>query len=136
MKSHTDDRDIYIALMVALPLFFLLLWAAMTSGFPVGLCWIYRTFGIYCPGCGGTRALLALAAGRPLRAFFYHPPAVLVLTALAVYLPVQTVCRVRKKPVPAWCRYRPRYLWLLLALLVGNCLLRNILSIGAGIRLD
>ena len=29
-------------------------------------CMVYRLFGFYCPGCGGTRAVSALLAGHPL----------------------------------------------------------------------
>ena len=36
-------------------------------------CLFYRLTGLYCPGCGGTRALYALVYGHPLRSFFYHP---------------------------------------------------------------
>ena len=29
--------------------------------------------GIYCPGCGGTRAFIALCRGHIIRSFIYHP---------------------------------------------------------------
>ena len=29
--------------------------------------------GLYCPGCGGTRAVIALFNGHPVRSFLYHP---------------------------------------------------------------
>lgn len=36
-------------------------------------CIVYRLFGIYCPGCGGTRALSALLQGHFLVSAWYHP---------------------------------------------------------------
>lgn len=39
-------------------------------------------FRIYCPGCGGTRALEALLCGDVLRSFLLNPPLWLLLTLL------------------------------------------------------
>ena len=36
-------------------------------------CFFDKVLGIYCPGCGGTRALTALVHGRLLEALWYHP---------------------------------------------------------------
>ncbi len=50
-------------------------------------CYIYEMTGIYCPGCGGTRSVLALLKGQVWTAFKYNPGViVLVLTALFAIL--------------------------------------------------
>lgn len=36
-------------------------------------CRIHKTTGLYCPGCGGTRALDALFHGHIIQSFMYHP---------------------------------------------------------------
>lgn len=36
-------------------------------------CLFHELTGLYCPGCGGTRALKALLMGRPLLSILYHP---------------------------------------------------------------
>lgn len=36
-------------------------------------CMMQKLTGLYCPGCGGTRAVRALLAGHPLQSFLYHP---------------------------------------------------------------
>ena len=36
-------------------------------------CLFHELTGFYCPGCGGTRAVLALLAGHPVLSFLYHP---------------------------------------------------------------
>ena len=36
-------------------------------------CIFYSAFGLYCPGCGGTRAVSALLHGQILTSFICHP---------------------------------------------------------------
>jgi len=38
-------------------------------------CLFQRMTGLYCPGCGGTRAVRALLSGHPVLSFLYHPVA-------------------------------------------------------------
>ena len=45
-------------------------------------CVFYEKFHLYCPGCGGTHAVLCLLHGDIVGSFFYHP---FVLYAAAVY---------------------------------------------------
>ena len=88
--------------------------------------------GGYCPGCGGTRAVIALAHGQMLKALYYHP-AVPVLAALGgVYLVSQTVWRMRGRR--GWVlRYDPRWPAALAGLFLVNCAVRNLLWLGFGI---
>ena len=46
--------------------------------------------GLYCPGCGGTRAVRALFSGHPVLSFFYHP-LVLYMAAVAVWYVVSWI---------------------------------------------
>ena len=36
-------------------------------------CPLYEKTGYYCPGCGGTRAMIAISNGRILESLYYHP---------------------------------------------------------------
>lgn len=98
-------------------------------------CAIYQYTGIYCPACGGTRALLALAKGRVLSALYYHPLVPYSLLVYVCYLAEETRERLfpgrRRVPLRFWkgCVYAG------LAFLLGNVLLRNILKFGFGIFL-
>lgn len=46
---------------------------ARERGIAVNLCPLRSAAGIPCPTCGGTRAALALFAGRPVEAFLLNP---------------------------------------------------------------
>ncbi len=46
-------------------------------------CYVRETVGLYCPGCGGTRAFVYLLHGHFLQSFFAHP---IVLYTAIVYL--------------------------------------------------
>ncbi len=47
-------------------------------------CPLFKRFGLYCFGCGGTRALRALSSGNISGAFF-HNPVLIVLMPVAGY---------------------------------------------------
>ena len=47
-----------------------LFWLFLTGRMP---CLFHEWTGLYCPGCGGTRALKALLRGHPILSFWYHP---------------------------------------------------------------
>ena len=63
-------------------------------------CPIHQAFGILCPGCGGTRALLALLHGD-LPAAWHLNPLLLSLTPLLVVYAIQTLRRGAPPRVPA-----------------------------------
>lgn len=78
-RKPSTDRTFYIlGLILAVP--FSLLWLLQTSErFHFNLmklippCIFHRLSGLYCPGCGGTRAVKALMEGHFVASFFHHP---------------------------------------------------------------
>ena len=61
------------------------------QGFP---CLFHLLTGLYCPGCGGTRAFRALLAGNLLLSIRYHP----LVAYMAVVLTAELVSRAAKNP--------------------------------------
>ena len=53
------------------------------QGFP---CLFHLLTGLYCPGCGGTRAVRAMAAGNLRLSFQYHPLVLYTAAVLTVEL--------------------------------------------------
>lgn len=126
------DREAFPALWITAVALLLcyLLWRAV--GRPtVSGCWIYSTYQVYCPGCGGTRALTALAHGHLLRSAYYNPAVPLAGVTVALYLTTQTLKRLRG--CGRALHYSVRWPRTLAAVLLINCLVRNLLWLGFGI---
>ena len=101
-------------------------------GLSCGLCTMH--LGGYCPGCGGTRALTALAHGQVVRSMYYHPAVPFAAVSAGGYLASLTVWRLRGRRARV-LRWDIRWLYAFLALLAANCALRNLLWFGFGIPL-
>lgn len=88
-------------------------------------CVFYETTGLYCPGCGGTRAFLALTQGRVAEAFhdnllwpFTLPLSFLVWASLIAYA-------VRGKGLPMDIK-NPKLAIAAASVVIGYGVLRNI----------
>lgn len=133
-QRKMTDREAYPAAWILVGTLALAygIWRYVLGSPTVSRCWVWEHWGVYCPGCGGTRAVIALARGQMLEALYYHP-AVPVLAALGgVYLVSQTVWRLRRRR--GWVlRYDPRWPAVLVGLFLANCAVRNVLWLGFGI---
>ena len=88
--------------------------------------------GIYCPGCGGSRALLALLRLDFASSLFYYP-AMLPLALLLLDLYVRIVIAAVTGEERAVRTFRFRVFYLILAAVLLTCLVRNLLWLGFGI---
>ncbi len=98
-------------------------------------CMVQSVLGVYCPGCGGTRAVSALLRGDFLGSFICHP---LVLYTAAVggwFLMSQTIERATRHRIKIGMRYRDGYVWAALWIVVVNFVVKNLLLIVWGVDL-
>lgn len=70
----------------------------MTSGIP---CVFFELTGLYCPGCGATRAIISLIKLRPYQAFRYNILVITLLPIASVYLVYKKIFK-GKKNIPNW----------------------------------
>jgi hypothetical protein len=84
-------------------------------------CPLYAATGLYCPGCGSTRAVHHLLHGHVAAALGYNPLMVVSLPLLA-YAAARGFFRALppRRPLPAWA------VWVAFAVLVGFGIARNL----------
>ena len=129
------DDVLYPALWITGGVFLggVLLWNAL--GQPsLPACWFYTRWHIYCPGCGGTRAFIALLSGRMLDSLCFHPAVLVGAVSAAAYLVSQTLWRLKGRQ--GWVlRWSDRWLWGMLGLMGLHCVVHNLLWFIWGIPL-
>lgn len=128
MKREIGDREFYPAVWITIIILVVayLIWKVVLGQPTISNCWIWQNWHVYCPGCGGTRSLLALLRGDVLASVYYHPALPILLGVLGVYMLSQTIWRLRGRQ--GWVlRYRTWWAPCMVWILLGNCLLRNIL---------
>ena len=59
-------------------------------------CVFLKTFSLYCPGCGGTRALAALLELNILKSFILYPP-LLITVGFIIYIDILGVISLIKR---------------------------------------
>lgn len=88
-------------------------------------CFIHSLTGYYCPGCGGTRSLLLLLTGHPLRSLFYYPALPVAAGLLVWFLVSVTAERVLNRRVALHFPRTMKWFYLLLALVLANFVWKN-----------
>lgn len=95
-------------------------------------CFFQRMTGLYCPGCGGTRAVQALLTGHPLKSLIYHPVVLYAAVLMGAFLGSFILKRLSKGKIRR-ISFRIVYLWAGLFLVIINWLMRNLLLQFLGI---
>ena len=95
-------------------------------------CLFDRLLGIYCPGCGGPRALTALAHGRLLQSLWYHPLIPYTAVIGGGFMVTQGLDRLGITDGKGW-KYHNWYVYGALILVAGNFLVKNALRLVWGI---
>lgn len=136
MKEKNLDDYIYPTLIITSILLSLLVvcYNYFFPHTPIASCFIYKNFGIYCPGCGCTRAFLSLLNFDIISSFCYNPTVLYAIIILLIYIISQTIDRIfkhKKFIMP----YSNIYLYIGIAILFLNCLFRNFLLIIYNIKL-
>lgn len=97
-------------------------------------CILYSTMHLYCPGCGGTRAVEYLLKGDWIQSFVYHP--VVPYTALLVgsYIISHTLNIFSRGKIKAML-FRPIYFYIMIAIILLQCMIKNLLVFTMGIHI-
>ena len=91
-----------------------------------GPCLLSALTGFYCPGCGGTRAVFALAKGDIVQSFIYHPFVPYAVILSGWFMISQTIERLSHGKIKIALHFRMIYVWIALALIVLNVIWKNV----------
>ena len=97
-------------------------------------CLFREITGMYCPGCGGTRALKALMCGDLISSMFYHPLIVFCVVSGIILVGSRLIYIKTKNP-----KFRlyldNRYVYMGIGILVINFLIKNYYLLIKGVDL-
>lgn len=96
---------------------------------PCGLVYLFH---IYCPGCGGTRALFAMLHGHFLKSLYYNP-AVVLGAALILYYEVAVIVTLIKNNGKTYYYRKSTLVYIYLVIVFGYAIVRDILLFVPGI---
>ncbi len=97
-------------------------------------CMFHLLTGLYCPGCGGTRAVRYLLRGDLVQSFVYHP-LVPYMALVVLFLAGSKALAVIKKR-PEWCPVREMtFVYVGAGIILVNWIVKNICLIFWGIDL-
>ena len=88
-------------------------------------CAFHAMTGYYCPGCGGSRALLALLNGNPMKSALYHPFFFYALCVGGWFMLSQTIARLSRGRLKIGMHYCDIYLWIAIVLITVNWIIKN-----------
>ena len=135
-KKRRDSEQTLFVLGLSVPLLTLLLYLlhkkVLLPLAPFSVCIWDRYFGIYCPGCGGTRAIEALLKGDFIACFKYHPIVGYSVLLYLIYMIRQAAYLLSGKRLKR-VRFHSWYLYGALIIILSNCLIRNYLRIRYGV---
>jgi Protein of unknown function (DUF2752) len=89
-------------------------------------CMLHRLTGLHCPGCGMTRAAHATLGGDLAAAFRFNPLGMVLLPLAIVGIGFELAAWVRGKPLGFTPRIGGRWAWVVVFLIIGFWILRNI----------
>ena len=114
-----------VAILVTL-IVMLLQQIKVLPSFPCGL---RQLLGIYCPGCGGTRALIALFHGQFLHSLICNP-AIILGGLLILYYEIGVIITLKKKNEKRYFYHRKWPLYSYLVVVAVFAIIRDILLVG------
>ncbi len=101
---------------------------------PKNACFFWKVLGLYCPGCGGTRAVDALLHGKIISSLWYHPLVVYTVVIFGGFMVTHTMQKLSILHIKGW-KFHNWYLYGALGVVIVNWVLKNVLLLAFDITL-
>jgi hypothetical protein len=99
-----------------------------------GECVLHMTTGLYCPGCGGTRATDALLRGHWIQSLYYHPVVVYTVVMMLAYMISHTLNILTHEKIKAMM-FRPWYFYVMIGIILIQWIVKNAIYIATGVQI-
>ncbi|MBC8061979.1 MAG: DUF2752 domain-containing protein [Clostridiaceae bacterium] len=128
---ETYQGKIESILLLSLPLIALIMLCYLFLHNPVGnsifpKCLILEYTGLYCPGCGSTRATYYLTHGNLLKAFGFNQLYIMLLPFMLYLYLLNFGIRINGKELLPMPKFNLRFCMLIAIVFIVFCILRNI----------
>lgn len=95
-------------------------------------CLFQSVTGLYCPGCGGTRAAAALFRGEIRESLHYHPLVLYGTVLYGFYMLTNTIEYASRGKLKTGMQYRACYVWVGVLILVWHTVWKNAMLLLCG----
>lgn len=85
--------------------------------------------GLYCPGCGGTRSVLAFLMGYIKVSFYFHPLILYSASVFATYMLTSTITYLSKGKVNLLIGFQSIFIYIGFGIIMANWIVRDILLV-------
>ena len=136
-KETSQDTSFYIIGWCGIAFLGIYILAKAIVGFDifdyVRGCTLNTWTGLYCPGCGATRAVFALLRGEILRSLYLHPFVLYVAVVGGWFMISQTIERLSHGKIKIALHFRMLYMWIAVAIIFINCIWKNAMLLATGV---
>lgn len=95
-------------------------------------CVFYTATGYYCPGCGGTRSVIALLNGRFLVSALDFPMVMYCVVVYGWFMVSHTIEKISRRRIPIGMKYSHGWIYGSLVVVIIHCVVKNIFYIKTG----
>lgn len=128
-RLNSPEKELYIIGLTAPVILFVfaLLYSYIIHILPIlSECMFNKYLGIYCPGCGGTRAIISLFKGHFIRSFIYHPFVIYAVSMYLLFMILNTIKIFGSKNFRGM-KFRNMYLYIGIGIITINFIAKNVL---------
>lgn len=94
-------------------------------------CTFKKVTGLYCPGCGGTRAVEAFVTGHFIKSFIYHPFVPYCGILYIIFMARGTIAFLTKGKYQ-YMKFRDGYIFIGIAILLLQFIIKDVMLLGFG----